>query len=82
MVVALLSGSMETRADTRVIGNSTYQNVSALPNPVNDANDVSDSLRRLGFDVKTLTDAFDDMRRALTGFCQQARGAAGLIKGD
>ena len=79
VVVALLATPLESRADTRValvIGNSTYQNVSALPNPVNDANDISESLRRLGFDVKTLANAnFDDMRRALIGFGQQARGA-------
>jgi Caspase domain/Domain of unknown function (DUF4189) len=79
MVGTLLAVQMPARADTRValvIGNGTYQNVSALPNPVNDANDISDSLRRLGFDVKTLTNAnFDDMRRALIGFGQKARGA-------
>jgi hypothetical protein len=79
MVATLLGGLVTARADTRValvIGNSTYQNVSALSNPINDANDISDSLRRLGFDVKTLTNAkFDDMRRALIGFGQQARGA-------
>jgi hypothetical protein len=69
------SGNAEQRV-ALVIGNSTYQNVSALPNPVNDASDISDSLKRLGFGVTTLTNAkFDDMRRALIGFGQQARGA-------
>jgi uncharacterized caspase-like protein len=59
-----------------VIGNSLYQNVSALPNPVNDASDISDSLKRLGFDVTILTNAkFDDMRRGLVSFGQRARGA-------
>jgi tetratricopeptide (TPR) repeat protein len=59
-----------------VIGNSAYQNVPFLPNPVNDATDLSASLRRLGFDVKTLSNArYDDMRRALIDFGPQARGA-------
>jgi hypothetical protein len=79
VVLAVCVGWMPAWADTRValvIGNSTYQNVSALPNPVNDANDISASLSRLGFDVKTLTNAkFDDMRRALISFGQRARGA-------
>ena len=35
-----------------VIGNSTYRNVPALPNPANDAFAMSDSLRRLGFVVQ------------------------------
>jgi hypothetical protein len=78
-IAALSLGAMPAGAATRValvIGNSAYQNVSALPNPVNDASDVSNSLKRLGFEVRTLTNAnFDSMRRALIGFGQQARGA-------
>ncbi len=35
-----------------VIGNSSYRNVPALPNPANDAFAMSDSLRRLGFAVQ------------------------------
>jgi hypothetical protein len=70
---------MPARADTRValiIGNSTYQNVPLLPNPVNDANDFAAALSRLGFSVKTLVDVnYDDMRHALIQFGQQARGA-------
>jgi uncharacterized caspase-like protein len=59
-----------------VIGNSSYQNVSTLPNPVNDANDVSQSFKRLGFSVNTLANAsFDDMRHALIDFGPKARGA-------
>src|SRR5260370_41652181 len=74
-VFAPCTGNAQTRV-ALVIGNSAYQNVSALPNPVNEASDVSNSLKRLGFEVKTLTNAnFDNMRRALIGFGQQARGA-------
>ncbi len=59
-----------------VIGNSAYANVPALPNPANDAGDLSQSLQRLGFHVTTLIDAkFDDFRRALINFARAARGA-------
>jgi hypothetical protein len=79
MIVALLLGAIPANAATRValvIGNSAYQNVPFLPNPVNDASDLSASLKRLSFDVRTLTNArYDDMRRALIDFGQQARGA-------
>lgn len=72
-------GSLPAWAQPRValvIGNSTYQNVALLPNPVNDATDVSASLTRLGFDVRTLKNAgYDDMRRALLDFGRRARGA-------
>jgi formylglycine-generating enzyme required for sulfatase activity len=78
MIVALLVGAVPASAGTRValvIGNSAYQNVPALPNPVNDATDIAASLKRLDFEVKILTNArFDDIRRALISFGQQARG--------
>jgi len=37
-----------------VIGNSTYENVAALPNPERDANVVADALKRTGFQTVTL----------------------------
>ena len=42
------SGFAETRV-ALVVGNSAYQNVSPLPNPVNDARLVADILTKLGF---------------------------------
>jgi TRAP-type mannitol/chloroaromatic compound transport system substrate-binding protein len=66
-------------AQTRValvIGNGAYQAVPGLANPVNDASDVAASLRRLDFNVKLISNArYDDMRRALVEFGQQARVA-------
>lgn len=59
-----------------VIGNGAYENQSVLPNPVSDAADISESLKRLGFAVTTLTNARDgDMRRALVDFGRAAQGA-------
>ncbi len=39
-----------------VIGNGNYQELDILPNAINDARDVSDRLKQLGFDVATLYD--------------------------
>ena len=59
-----------------VIGNGAYRSVPMLPNPPNDASDVAAALGRLGFSVRSLTDAsFDDLRRALIAFGEEARGA-------
>ena len=47
-------------ADGRValmVGNSTYAHIGRLPNPDNDARDISAALRRLGFEVTTELDA-------------------------
>ena len=56
-----------------VVGNGTYQKVPALPNPLHDAQDVSDALKRLGFTVNTVTDAdFDTFRRSLLEFGRRA----------
>ena len=38
-----------------VIGNADYLHTKSLPNPVNDAKDISDKLRSLGFEVITGT---------------------------
>jgi len=40
-----------------VIGNSVYQAVAKLNNPVNDAADIGKTLQSLGFDTEILTDA-------------------------
>jgi uncharacterized caspase-like protein len=59
-----------------VIGNGAYQRVPTLPNPPNDATDIAASFNRLGFSVRTLTDArFEDMRRGLIEFGREAREA-------
>lgn len=58
-----------------VIGNGAYRNVPLLPNPVNDAADLSASLKRLNFDVQMVVNAgYDEMRRALIDFSQKAGG--------
>ncbi|HWN48750.1 MAG TPA: caspase family protein, partial [Xanthobacteraceae bacterium] len=79
LVVAVLALSVPAHAQTRialVIGNSAYQKVANLANPAHDAQDVSESLKRLGFTVNTVTDAdFDGFRRALRDFGRMAPSA-------
>src|SRR5213080_3667888 len=60
-----------------VLGNSAYQNVARLPNPVNDGTVIAATLKNAGFDVvdsrHDLTAA--DTRRALRDFADRARDA-------
>jgi hypothetical protein len=76
ITAAVLAIPQHAYAQSRValvIGNGTYQKVPALPNPLHDAQDVSDALKRLGFTVNTVTDAdFDTFRRSLLEFGRRA----------
>ena len=50
-----------------VIGNSNYRGISTLRNPANDARDMRDALRSLGFEVDMLLNATSEqMERAVT----------------
>lgn len=53
-----------------VIGNANYpKNIGALRNPINDAKDVSEELKKSGFEVDLLTDAtYIQMREAMRKF--------------
>jgi uncharacterized caspase-like protein len=67
-------------ADKRValvIGNSGYQNVAPLGNPVNDAAAMTSTLKRAGFDlvVSSRDLKMTEMRRVLRDFADQARDA-------
>src|SRR5215467_8084755 len=58
-----------------VVGNAQYAHTQALPNPRNDAQDISDLLRKIGFEVTVGFDlnqasfarAIDDFARTLEG---------------
>ncbi|WP_461210882.1 caspase family protein [Desulfocurvus sp. DL9XJH121] len=52
-----IAASEEPRKLALVIGNSAYQNATALPNPKNDATAVAAGLKRSGFTVIRLVDA-------------------------
>jgi uncharacterized caspase-like protein len=55
-----------------VLGNSAYQNVAPLPNPVNDGAVIAATLTQAGFDV---VDSAAETRRALRDFADRARDA-------
>jgi uncharacterized caspase-like protein len=80
MSMALLLGITTGHAEKRValvIGNSAYQAVPNLPNPVNDASDVANLFKAIGFDiVETRRDvAMSDLRRAVSDFSDVAYDA-------
>ncbi len=59
-----------------VVGNSTYAHIGRLPNPDNDAADMSAALRRLGFEVTTEFNADRvEMTAALRAFTRRSAGA-------
>lgn len=60
-----------------VIGNSSYDKVARLPNPLNDAALISDTLKAAGFDSVDLRRdlKISDMRRALRDFVDKATDA-------
>lgn len=59
-----------------VIGNGAYLDVPNLLNPVNDAQDISASLRRIGFEVTThLNLKSGEFNRALRDFSRAAENA-------
>ncbi|MEL6218486.1 MAG: caspase family protein [Pseudomonadota bacterium] len=59
-----------------VIGNSSYQHISSLANPVNDARLMTRTLVAKGFQVTTVLEADQDtMRRAIERFGRDLRAA-------
>jgi len=76
LLLACQPASAEKRV-ALVLGNSAYQSVPPLPNPVNDANVIAATLKEAGFDV---VDSRRDLpaaetRRALRDFADRARDA-------
>jgi uncharacterized caspase-like protein len=74
--------SLPAAAEKRValiIGNSNYAQVPALPNPVNDANDIASALKRAGFEVILGIDvdkrAFDTKVRNFADLLENADAA-------
>ena len=60
-----------------VVGNGQYAATTPLPNPVRDAELLSTSLQRVGFEVQTLRNAPKaQMERELLQFARRAQGAS------
>ena len=79
LVLVVLATPTVVLADGRValvVGNSTYAHIGRLPNPDNDARDMSAALRRIGFEVTTELDADRvELTEALRAFTRQSAGA-------
>ena len=79
LVLVVLATPTVVLADGRValvVGNSTYAHIGRLPNPDNDARDISAALRRLGFEVTTELEADRvELTEALRAFTRQSAGA-------
>ena len=75
----MLAAPAVVLADGRVAfvaGNSAYDHIGRLPNPENDANDMSAALRRLGFEVTTELNAdLSELTAALRAFTRRSTGA-------
>ena len=76
VVVAVPSVALADGRVALVVGNSTYAHIGRLPNPENDAADMSEALRRLGFEVTTELDADRvELTAALRAFTRRSAGA-------
>src|SRR5476651_1317549 len=78
-VVGILMSADAARADRRVafvVGNGTYKNVTALPNPPIDAKAMAGVLRNAGFDVvEGINLTRDKMTERLLEFGKKTKGA-------
>jgi uncharacterized caspase-like protein len=76
-LLLLCQPAWATKRVALVIGNATYENAPALPNPANDSAVIAQTLKDAGFDfVDSRHDlSAVDMRRALRDFSDRARGA-------
>jgi len=73
LIIFLIASSLWAQQKyALVIGNQAYTNISQLKNPVNDANDMADTLKTLGFDVQKVLDGnLKQMKEAVTNFSQR-----------
>jgi formylglycine-generating enzyme required for sulfatase activity/uncharacterized caspase-like protein len=70
-------GQGSNRRVALVVGNGQYAATTPLPNPVRDAELLSASLQRVGFEVQTLRNAPKaQMERELLQFARRAQGAS------
>jgi uncharacterized caspase-like protein len=77
--ICMVFAASAAKADKRVafvVGNGTYKNVAALPNPAIDAKSMAGVLRNIGFDVVEGTNLTrDKMTERLLEFGKKAQGA-------
>ena len=77
VLVAMAPAALAAGRVALVVGNGTYAHIGQLPNPANDAADMTAALRRLGFEVTTVRDADRAaLAEALRVFTRESAGAA------
>jgi uncharacterized caspase-like protein len=76
-LLLLCQPAWATKRVALVVGNSAYQNVALLPNPVNDGAVIAATLKNAGFDVVDSRHdvAAAELRHALRDFADRARDA-------
>lgn len=78
-VTALILGASSAAVSAQerialIIGNSSYESVSALDNPTRDAQLIASTLEQIDFQVTLLIDATQiEMKRALSDFGRNLR---------
>jgi uncharacterized caspase-like protein len=77
LLLAVCRPALAEKRVALVVGNSAYQNVATLPNPVNDGAVMAATLKDAGFDVVDSRHDLSaiEMRRALRDFADRARDA-------
>ncbi len=82
LLLWLLGGLASAIADERyalIIGNSNYQHVPTLKNPVNDARDIEKVLEDLNFKTRLLEDTeLTDVKRAVQAFLKDLEDSEGV----
>jgi uncharacterized caspase-like protein len=76
-LLLLCQPAWATKRVALIVGNSAYQNVAPLPNPVNDGAVIAATLKNAGFDVVDSRHdlSANEMRHALRDFADRARDA-------
>jgi uncharacterized caspase-like protein len=76
LVLWAAPGAHAEKRVTLIIGNAAYKNAATLQNPRNDAQDVSEALKRLGFETIVGLDLDDaGMKEKSITFARAARDA-------
>jgi Caspase domain len=79
VLLAVVAASVPVRAEKRValvVGNAAYRYTARLANPTNDADDMTATLRKVGFEVIVVKDVDKrSLEMAMANFGRQAQGA-------
>lgn len=80
LALLVIADPAQARRMALIVGNSDYQGVTKLKNPVNDADAMAEKLRALGFEVTLLTDiGSDDFWTKLDAFSAEAETAESTL---